>query len=134
MTMASSNEDLVRRGYEAFAAGDMASLMALMADDVVHVIPGDSPLAGEHKGPDELTTLYGQLFSLSGGTYRAELVSIEERGPDQVVSRHRGTAQREGRTLDTEETLTFTIEDGKVTRIESSFSPQDEAIEDAFWS
>ena len=39
--MASSNEDLVRRGYEAFGAGDMATLASLMANDVVHVIPGD---------------------------------------------------------------------------------------------
>jgi uncharacterized protein len=134
MAMASSNEDLVRRGYAAFGTGDMAALTALMADDVVHVIPGNNPLTGEHKGTDELMALYGQLFSLSGGTYQADLVSIEEVGPDQVVARHRGTAQREGRTLDTEETLTFTVEDGRITRIESSFSPQDEAVEDAFWS
>jgi hypothetical protein len=32
------------------------------------------------------------------------------------------------------ETLTFTVEDGKITRIESSFSPEDEAAEDGFWA
>jgi ketosteroid isomerase-like protein len=132
--MAQSNEELIRRGYEAFGAGDMETLSSLMADDVVHVVPGNSRLAGEHKGHEETLALYGQIFALSGGTYRADLQSVQERGSDQVVSVHRGTAQREGRTLDSEETLTFTIEDGKITRIESSFSPEDQATEDAFWA
>ena len=127
------NEDLVRRGYEAFGAGDMETLNSLMADDVVHEIPGSNRFTGEHKGRDELMTLYTQLFQGSGGTNRADLVSIAERGDNQVVAVHRGTAQREGRALDTNETLTFTIEGGKITRIESSFSPEDEAAEDAFW-
>lgn len=132
--MASSNEDLVRRGYEAFGTGDMDTLMSLMAPDVVHAIPGNNRFTGEHKGTDELMRLYGELFTVSGGTYSAQLLSVEEISPGTVVSRHRGTAQREGRTLDTEETLTFTIANGKVTRIDSSFSPEDEANEDAFWS
>jgi uncharacterized protein len=131
--MTQANEDLIRRGYQAFGEGDMDTLRSLMADDVVHVIPGNNRLTGEHKGHDALMDLYGQLFQVSGGTYRADLVNIESRGDNQVVSTHRGTAQREGRTLDTTETLTFTIEDGLITRIESSFSPEDEATEDAFW-
>jgi uncharacterized protein len=133
MTMASSNEDLIRRGYAAFGAGDMDTLTSLMAEDVVHAIPGNNRFTGEHKGTDELTALYNQLFVVSGGTYAARLLSVEEVSPGTVVSRHRGTAEREGRTLDTEETLTFTIRDGKITRIDSSFSPEDEAAEDAFW-
>lgn len=132
--MASSNEDLVRRGYAAFGAGDMDTLMSLMAPDVVHTIPGNNRFTGEHKGTDELMRLYGELFTVSGGTYAAQLLSVEETAPGTVVSRHRGTAQREGRTLNTEETLTFTIENGMITRIESSFSPEDEAAEDAFWA
>jgi ketosteroid isomerase-like protein len=127
------NEDLVRRGYEAFGAGDMETLNSLMADDVVHTIPGNNRFTGEHKGRDELMTLYSELFRVSGGTYRADLVSIEERGDNQVVAVHHGTAERDGRKLDTNETLTFTIEGSKITRIESSFSPADEAVEDAFW-
>lgn len=132
--MASSNEDLVRQGYAAFGAGDMETLTSLMADDVVHEIPGDNPFAGEHKGHHELQDVYGRLFSASGGTFRADLLDVEETAPGRVVSRHRSTAERAGKRLDTVETLTFTIEDGLITRIESSFSPEDEAAEDEFWS
>jgi hypothetical protein len=132
--MAMSNEALIRRGYQAFGAGDMETLRSLMADDVVHEIPGNNRFTGEHKGSDALMDLYGELFEVSGGTYNAEMLSVEERGDNQVVSMHRGTAQREGRSLDTTETLTFTIEDGLITRIVSSFSPEDSAAEDAFWA
>jgi ketosteroid isomerase-like protein len=131
--MAHPNEDLVRRGYEAFGAGDLDTLSSLMADDVVHSIPGNNRFSGDHKGREAVLDLLRQLSERSGGTYRADLLSVTARGDHQVVSVHRGTAQHEGRTLDTTETLTFTIEDGVVTRIESSFSPEDEAAEDAFW-
>ena len=37
--MAHPNEDLVRRGYEAFATGDMATLNELFADDKLKLEP-----------------------------------------------------------------------------------------------
>jgi uncharacterized protein len=132
--MADSNEALVRRGYEAFGSGDMETLGALMADDVVHVIPGNNQFTGAHQGRDNVFALYGQLFELSGGTYQATLKSVEERGANQVVAVHQATGTREGRSLDVLETLTFTIDDGRIVHLESSFDdPDDEAAEDAFW-
>ena len=44
--LAHPNEDLVRRGYEAFATGDMATLNEFFADDVVWHAPGRNELAG----------------------------------------------------------------------------------------
>lgn len=131
--MAHPNEVLVRRGYEAFGTGDLDTLSRLMADDVVHSIPGHNRFSGDHKGREAVLDLLRQLSEQSGGTYRADLKSVTARGDHEVVSVHRGTAQREGRSLDTTETLTFTVENGVITRIESSFSPEDEAAEDAFW-
>jgi uncharacterized protein len=132
--MAHPNEDLVRRGYEAFGKGDMDTLATLMTDDVAHTIPGNNPIAGEHKGRDAVFAMYGQIGELSGGTYRADVESVEAKGDNTVVSTHHGTGERAGKTLDVRETLTFTIESGKITKIESSFTPDDEAAEDAFWS
>jgi len=131
--MTQANEDLIRRGYQAFGEGDLDTLKSMMSPDVVHEVPGNNRFTGEHKGPDELMDLYGRLFDVSGGTYNADLLSIESRDDNTVVSTHRGTAQREGAGLDTTEVLTFTVQDGKITRIVSSFSPEDEAAEDAFW-
>jgi uncharacterized protein len=131
--MAGANEEIVRRGYKAFGEGDMDALGSLMTDDVSHVIPGDNRFTGEHKGKDAVFAFYGGLMEASGGTYNAELQSIEEKGDDTVVSKHRGTAERGGQKLDSIEILTFTIKGGKITKLVSSFSPEDEKAEDAFW-
>ena len=45
--MANSNEDLLRRGYDAFAVGDLQTLREIMDPDVVWHVPGRNPLAGE---------------------------------------------------------------------------------------
>ena len=36
--------ELSRRGYDAFAKGDMATLTELIADDVVRILRGDKPV------------------------------------------------------------------------------------------
>jgi ketosteroid isomerase-like protein len=131
--MAGANEDIVRRGYKAFGEGDMETLGSLMTDDVSHVVPGDNRFTGEHKGKDAVFAFYGGIFEASGGTYQADLQSVEEQGDDTVVSKHRGTAQHGDQKLDVTEILTFTIKGGKITKIVSSFSPEDEKAEDAFW-
>lgn len=44
------NVALLRSGYAAFATGDMATLDALFADDVVWHVAGRNRLAGAYKG------------------------------------------------------------------------------------
>ena len=48
--MAHPNEALVRKGYGAFATGDLTTLGELFAEDVIWNTPGKSPLAGTRKG------------------------------------------------------------------------------------
>lgn len=132
--MANDNEGLVRKGYEAFGRGDMDTLAQLMADDVVHTFPGTNQVSGEHKGRDAAFAMYGKLFELSGGTFRADLRSATAKGDDTVVAKHGHVAERDGKTIDVEETLTFTIEDGQMTRLESSFQGGDQAAVDDFWA
>jgi ketosteroid isomerase-like protein len=130
--MAHPNEDLVRKGYKAFGEGDMDTLQSLYAPDAVHVATGNNQLAGEYKGVDAIFGYYGKLFELSDGTFAAELQSVEVEGDDTVRATHRNKGQRGGRTLDQDEVLTFTISDGKVTRLVEDHS--DQAAYDAFWS
>ena len=66
--MGHPNEDLVRKGYEAFANGDMDTLTARSRRRHVAHDPGDNPVSGEHKGQDEVFGMYGELFERSGGT------------------------------------------------------------------
>ena len=130
--MTHPNDELVRKGYKAFGEGDMDTLRSMYAPDAVHSVPGNNPLSGDYKGVDDILGFYGQLFERSGGTFKAELKSTKVEGDDTVVATHRGTGQRDGKTLDQDQTLTCTISDGKLTRLVDSAS--DQAAYDAFWS
>jgi ketosteroid isomerase-like protein len=130
--MAGSNEEIVRQGYKAFGEGDMETLGSLFAADVVHSAPGNSPIAGEYKGIDDVLGYYAKLFELSDGTFTAELKSTKDEDDDKVVATHRDKAQRGDKTLDQDEMLTFTISGGKITRLVEKHS--DAAAYDAFWS
>ena len=130
--MTDTNEELVRRGYQAFAEGDMETLSSMFAPDAVHVATGNSPVSGEYRGVDAILGYYGTLFELSNGTFAAELQSVRSEGDDTVVATHRDKGQRGGKTLDQDEDLTFTISNGKYTRLVENHS--DQAAYDSFWS
>ena len=77
--MAHPNEEIVRKGYQAFGEGDMDTLGSLYAPDAVHVASGSNPLSGEYKGVADILAYYGKLFELSNGTFAAELKSVRGR-------------------------------------------------------
>lgn len=126
-----TNEALVKKGYQAFSAGDMDTLRQIMTPDVVHTVPGTSQIAGEYKGIDNVLSHYGQLFELSGGTLTVDLKSVKAEGADKVVSVHKATAKRDGKSLEEDETLQFTIAGGKISRLDESHA--DPAGFDKFW-
>jgi ketosteroid isomerase-like protein len=130
--MAHPNEEIVRQGYKAFGEGDMDTLRSLFAPDAVHSAPGNNPLSGEYKGGDDILGYYGKLFERSNGTFFAELKSVKLEGDDTAVATHRDKGERGDKTLDQDETLTFTISGGKITRIVEKHS--DPAAYDTFWS
>jgi ketosteroid isomerase-like protein len=128
--MADSKEDTVRRGYKAFGEGDMDTLRSIMTPDVVHSVPGDNQTSGEHKGIEDVLGLYGQLFELSGGSISVGVKTVTIHG-EKVVVVHRVKAERNGKTLDTEETIEFSFAGDKVSRLDETSA--DQAAEDAFW-
>jgi len=128
--MADANEQLIRDGYDAFGAGDMEALSALMKPDVVHSVPGNNTLTGDYKGIDEVLGLYGKLFELTDGNMAVELKSVNVDG-DKVAAVHAVKAERDGKTLNSDTTLNFTIDSGKIARIDEK--PHDQVAEDAFW-
>jgi len=129
--MAHPNEELLRRGFEAFGRGDMATIAELFADDVVWHAPGNNPLAGDYKGRDSVLTLFGKFAELSGGTLKVEVHDILANDEHGVALTH-STAQRGGKSLDDNGVQVFHIRDRKA--VESWFHPGDQAASDAFWS
>jgi ketosteroid isomerase-like protein len=129
--MTHPNEDLVRRGYEAFGTGDIATLQELFADDIVWHFPGSSPVSGDFNGKAEVLGWLAKNAELSGGTLRVEAHDVLA-NDEHAVGLVKGTAEREGKALNDNGVQVFHVRDGKVT--ESWFHPGDQYAADEFWS
>ena len=128
--MTESKEDIIRRGYKAFGEGDMETLGSLYTTDVVQHQAGSNQTSGEYKGVANVLGLYGQLSDLSGGTFAVDLKSVKTDG-DKVVTVHHTKGEREGRTLDADESIEFTFSGDKISRLDLTYL--DEPAADAFW-
>jgi len=122
-TMGHPNEDLIRRGYDAFSRGDMQTLHDLFHPDVVWHAPGRGLLAGDHQGVDAVLGYFGRTMELTDGNFRVEVhdvVANDEHGVG-LNSVHAACA---GRTLEDNNTLVFHVRDGKVTEVWQYWSDQ----------
>jgi ketosteroid isomerase-like protein len=129
--MSHPNEDLARRGYEAFATGDMATLDELFADDIVWHSPGRNELSGTFRGKDEVFANLQKNMELTGGTFRLDIHALVA-DDEHAVALLRARAERDGKTLDDNTVQVFHIKDGKVT--ESWLNPSDAYASDEFWA
>lgn len=55
------NIELVKKGYEAFASGDIEAVMSLYDDNIEWVQPGQSAISGTYHGKGELGDLLMRL-------------------------------------------------------------------------
>jgi ketosteroid isomerase-like protein len=125
------NAVLARRGYNAFAAGDLDTLRDIFAPEVTWHQPHTGVIAGDYTGLDQVLAFFAKLAELTAGTYRAEPVDILADNERAVAIQH-STAVRDGTSLDTQQVLVFEMKDGRVTEIR--LYPSDEKSEDSFWS
>ncbi|MFJ6935815.1 nuclear transport factor 2 family protein [Streptomyces sp. NPDC101132] len=122
---------LVRRGYLAFAKGDMDMLSSLMTADVVHHVPGNNLISGHHKGREAVLELYRTLGRETNGTMQVQVDSVLADGRGHVMAFHTSRADRGDHGLEIRQGLFFTIVGGKITDIDGCTEDIDE--ENAFW-
>lgn len=110
------NEALIRAGYDAFVAGDLAGVAAFLHEDVVWHVGGTSPLSGEYKGHGELMALFGRLAAYTDGS-----ISIVARdiltSDDHVIVLTRMTGRRGDRKLEDDGVAVFRIAGGKAAEV-----------------
>ena len=127
--MSNANEDTLRTVYNAFAKGDVATVMGLLTDDVKYHISGRSPVSGDYSGKDEVLGFFGKLMQLSGGTFELKVLDIlanDEHGVTLTMER----GQREGKTLENRAVHVWDMQDGKCAQ----FRGYNEEPWDEFWS
>ena len=125
------NVGLLKRGYEAFAKGDMATLTELFSENIVWHVPGNNLISGEHRGRDAVFAFFGQIAQLSGGTYQVKLHDALA-NDEHAVALARVTGSRQGKQIEILDVAVYHISDGKVT--EAWSFADDQRAEDEFWS
>lgn len=124
------NVELIRRGYEAFDAGDMATLRELFAEDAVWHGAGNGVLSGTKQGREAILAYFGELATRSDGTFKVTLQEVI--GADnRVIGLQHNHAETNGKSLDTDGALAFQLRDGKITEGREFYN--DTAQGDAFW-
>ncbi|MDX6286930.1 MAG: uncharacterized protein QOG53_2415 [Frankiales bacterium] len=131
MPTAQENVETIRRGFEAFNKGDAETLTEIIATDCVQHVGGNNRFSGDHKGRDNMLTMYGEMGSLTDGTMQAVLgdVYATEHG---VVALYTATAMRNGKSLNEKMALVFQLVDGKAVDLDDV--PLNGKVNDAFWA
>jgi hypothetical protein len=129
---AQENVARTRASYEAFAKGDLETVGKNMTDDIVWHVGGQSPLAGEYKGQDEIFGFFGKLFELSGATLQLEVHDVMA-SDEHVTALVHMTAQRGDKRFDQNEVHVFHVDaEGKAKEFWSF--EEDQRAGDEFWS
>ena len=125
------NAALVRRGYEAFSSGDMATLTEVIAEDAVWHEEGHGGVSGVNKGRDAIFAHFGEEMSRSGGTYK---VTLEDAvgGDGRVIALHHDHAERDNKVLDQNVVVIFHVRDGRISEVWEI--PDDQAGRGEFFS
>ena len=125
------NVELVRRGYEAFNAGDMATLSDLFAEDAVWHVAGSGVLSGTKQGRDAILAYFGELGARTQGHFQANVEDIVG-GENHTVAIQQTHGEANGKTLDMPTVITFVVRDGQIAEGREFF--EDTAKADDFWT
>lgn len=104
------NKELVKKGYAAFAAGDVQAVMDLFDDDIEWTQPGQSAISGTFHGKAEVMEFMGRLAEKAPTVTVKRLIAEG----DTVVAITDITV--DGETSEDADVLT--IRDGKTIRME----------------
>ena len=107
----SQNVETAKKGYAAYAAGDLETALSVMDDDIEFVVPGNSTVSGTYRGKAEITELFAKMAEKSGTTTPSSFLA----DGDVVVVLTQATAG--GESAPQADVLTF--RDGKVAKVQS---------------
>jgi|SRR5205085_2536130 len=126
--MEHSNAAAYRRTADAFRARDSETLAQLIADDVIWHVPGDSPLAGDIGGIEELFRWFERLHQVTKGTFGLREHDVLA-NDDHVVALSDMSSERAGRRISVNVVSVMHFRDGR--QLERWFHPSDPAAWDA---
>ena len=117
------NVQIVKDFFAAMGRGDKQGLLALSAEDIEWIIPGeDWPLAGTHRGHAGLTDLLQKSEMLETSTEPLEFVVQGDRV--LIVGFASGRIKATNRAVKDDWVFAITDQNGKVTKIREYIDTQ----------
>jgi ketosteroid isomerase-like protein len=125
------NEELIRKGYEAFGKGDLDALRNELFDpNIKWHVAGRSSVAGDYEGVDNVFGFFGKIAELSGGTFNLELHDVLANDTHAAVLAT-ASGQRDGKSLTDHNVHVWHLEGGKAKEFWGH--AQDQYAVDEFW-
>ena len=105
---------LVRRAHDAFKSGDMDTVREIFEWDTIEwYMPGESLVSGLDVGMEAVFANFGKCMELTNGTYSA--IGFDYLGGENhAVALAHLTAERNGKKLEVDEAVIFTVRNGKL--------------------
>jgi uncharacterized protein len=125
------NEALLRREYEARAAGDDSGLAHVFANGIVWHVPGRNEVAGEYRGLDQVMEDVRRRRELAAGTFEITVHDVlANDGHGLVITT--GRATRNGITSEWRAHGLYRFSDRRIA--ECWVLPEDQDEFDRIWS
>ena len=106
----------VRRGFEAFSAGDTKTLSDLFSPNVTWRQTPAGVLAGQYVGRDNLMEYFQWFVQETQGTFKVVPATFAASG-DKVFVEQRISGTRKGKQFENDNVQRFTLSDGKVVEV-----------------
>ncbi len=123
------NAQVVVRGFQAFAEGDMAGVKDVFANDATWHTGGNNRWSGDHHGSDTIMRFMESISNEAEITNDVHAVLADD---DHVVVLANATSTRAGKSYTGDTVFVFHVEGDKVT--EAWSIPQDPYALDEFWT
>ena len=112
------NVQIAKDTFAAIGRGDMQGLLALSAEDIEWVIPGENwPLAGTHRGHAGVADLFQKAFEMVEFSFSEPREFVAQGDRVLVVGFSRGRVKATNRTFEDHWVFAITVRNGKVTNI-----------------
>jgi uncharacterized protein len=110
MSEQEQNVEAIKKGYDAFAAGDIETVMSLFDDNIEWVQPGESAISGTYHGKGELGQFFARLAEKSATATPRRLLAD---GDMVVALTDVAVGDERGQDADV-----YTLRDGKTVRVQ----------------
>ena len=116
----SENTDALRRGYDAFAEGDMESVRSIWTDDLQWEGPDleSLPDAGRFEGPDAVIEMFGRLPDYWDGLSVTPDEFVEDGDTVVVLGHNEGRGKATGEEIKVPFAHVWRMRDGKAERVQ----------------